>query len=281
MKTFSSFIKFLFLVLFSNCIHAQGTYMNIGGGYGIATASMTIGAEVNPGSTKQVKGTFGEGPAIMFAFGKKMNQNAGIGLDISYLLGNEKSVSYTYAYSYGDFYSGKYKVTMLRIAPALQISTAGKNKLYAKTGVVAGILGKLELKESALGSGYSGNVGITDVTTEYTGGIAIGFSGGVGGEFRLSDNLFLFTEISFIAQAWAPSESEITQYTVDGTDQLPFMTISQKKAEYESELSSSSISNSNEPKKRLKQYLPMSSIALNAGLHFKFSKKPAAVSPLH
>ena len=84
----------------------------------------------------------------------------------------------------------------------------------------------------------------------------------------------VYTEFGFIAQSWSPKKAELTKLTVNGVDKLPTLTASEKEVEFVDSYSYSNAGpgNPSTPSKSLKMYVPLSSVGLNVGLHFRFGK---------
>ena len=274
MKTIQTIIIFTgvtLLTLKTNYINAQGGYISIGAGYALSAASQSYG-EKSSGSNsdiKLVKGTLGKGINVGATFGTMINANVGIELSAGYLVGGKLKSSYSF--QSGVNYDDEISLRMLRLIPALKLTTgADKTKAYARGGVVVGLLGNGITKSND--KDQSG----TEIREEkFTGGVSIGFMGAMGAEFAMSAKSAFFTELCFIAQSWAPSKSKITKYTEDGDDLLSTLTVHEQQTEYSNHISSSSssVSTANEPAKALKVYLPMSSVGINVGVRFMLGGK--------
>jgi len=247
----------------SNSFAGDG-YISIGGGYGIATASQSLDVSGTSSSAELVKGTFGKGFQAGLVFGTMIRPNIGLELGASYLLGATIKSDYRTSSSYTDI--SQMSVKMLRLFPSIKImSGSGRTQLYLKAGMAVGLAGKISASSSY------GDFVLDEREEEYTGGIAIGFTGAVGADIPMSANSYFFAELNFIAQSWAPSKGEITAYRVNGVDALSTIPVSERETEYVS-----SLSNSNSTSQRLKFYVPMSSVGINVGFRFSLSKKAAA-----
>lgn len=250
-------------------MHAQGAYIGFGGGYHIATASQSL-ATSNTSSTseiKLVKGTFGKGIMPSLFFGTMLNTNVGIELGVGYLLGSKIKSSYSSSYGTSN-YEGSVKAYQL--IPTLRIcTTAEKVKLYSKSGVVICIAGNFTEMEKYT-SIFQGSTSMTEETIrKYTGGISIGFIGAAGGQFKISEKCSFFSEISFIAQSWAPSKGKTTSYIVNGQDELASLSAEEKETEFVSSISGTPPGSG----KSLKTYIPLSSVGINVGIQFALAKK--------
>ena len=154
------------------------------------------------------------------------------------------------------FKSYKSGQTFLRIAPIFGIS-----RLYAQ--YVEQNFGPLTLMKT------------TESSVEFSGGMAYGMFLSVGYEHNLGDKFGLSIELFTNMQRYSPSKSTLTQYTVDGVDMLPNMTVSQKQREFVKNLPEnySVDSNPNEPSKNLisnQSSFTFSSVGLKLGLSYRF-----------
>lgn len=260
-------------------------YVEVGGGYGLAAAAngytmQNSSTSFQTGSTSTMAAksgiSYGKGAQAFVVIGTMFNANVGAELGVSYLAGAKFKSTSTDTSDVGiDKRISTSSGTMLRLTPALRL-TAGKGnvKPYLKAGVVIGVSPKLKNQlDFPLGSGGAGNA-----EAETTGGISIGFSGGAGATFRLSNKLSFFSEVSIITQSWSPKKGVVTKYVSNGVDQLPTLTVSDKETEFVSSLTSTYSPgiypyDTTTPSKTLKTLLPFSSVGLNVGLHIGFGRK--------
>ena len=266
-------------LLLSN-LQAQGLYLGLGVGYGfpagkqadVEQTSTTSGSvTTNEYTTKNL--SLGKGINAGLYVGYMFNKNLGAELGISYLIGGKTTINDK---STGNNSSSTdeyiYKGNMIRFTPALKM-IIGENKLrpYMRIGMIVGIAGKLT-DEYNYTNTTPGSTSSGQVITEYTGGISLGFHGGLGINYALSDKLSLFGELAGNYQNWAPKKSEITTYTQDGADQLPSMTTYQKETEFLDSFTTTSNSPSNNgvPDQQTKFYLPFSSFGINIGIVLNF-----------
>lgn len=259
--------------------HSRKLYITIGGGYGLSTAPNSAYASVNStrnltGSTNEIlnsTGSFGRGMQFNGTFGYMFTENIGAELNIGYLLGSK--ITNTSKSNGYIFYEASSSGNMLRLTPTVRISV-GKNKIktFMRFGLVIGMLSKIEYS-SVANFTYSSTGQLSNEETEgySSGGVSLGFSAGLGANYKLTDRLSVFAEIALISQAWAPKKSVTTKYISNGIDRLATMNISEKESEYVSSYDNASSSTST-PTKRLKNYTPFSSIGINIGIHLAFGK---------
>lgn len=272
-------LAMLFIAVFIGAnTFAQGLYVNAGAGYGFPAACYLMEEDYTFNSTgadatwdyEIVKGSgsFGKGIQPGIIIGYMFNKNIGAELGVSYLLGGKIESKDEYHDFIGtEIRETMLKGTMLRFTPALKMTVGDGNvKPYMRAGLVIGALGKIKVTETETETGEyaSGN---EEREYEYKGGISLGFSGALGADFMLSDNIGLFAELGVITQSWAPKKGELTKYEVDGVDKLGEMDTYDKEIEFVDSYSESSGSvDENSPMKRLKMYFPFSSFSINVGI---------------
>lgn len=272
-------LAMLFIALFIGAnTFAQGLYVNAGAGYGFPAACFLLEEDytINSGNEfatwdyEIVKGSgsFGKGILPGIAVGYMFNKNIGAELGIGYLLGGKIKSKDQEIYSYGtETTETTLKGTMLRFTPALKMTVGDGNiKPYMRAGLVVGAAGKVKVTENYTGpDGEKSNT--EEQETEYKGGISLGFSGALGADIMLSDNIGFFAELGVITQSWAPKTGEITKYTVNGVDKLGELDTFEKETEFVDSFSNSSGSfDENSPMKSLKVYMPFSSFSINVGV---------------
>ena len=202
-----------------------------------------------------------------------INKNIGAELGLNYLTGSTyKGTNSKLPGSYTVDYTVKGK--MIRLIPALRLTTSGEGKLkpFMKLGLVIGL--KAKIISTEIFTEISTNK-VTEKNWDYTGGVALGAAFSTGINYNLNEKLSLFGEIGIISQSWAPKKSTLTKYTIDGADQLPPLTTSQTQTEYEYEYtqSSSTTPNTSEPSKALRKPYAFGSWGINVGICFSIGKK--------
>ncbi|MFN3446946.1 MAG: hypothetical protein ACK44D_14505 [Bacteroidia bacterium] len=241
-------------------------YFSFFGGKGLAAAPQTRGVNFNGTSYSIPKGNGSYGRGIQFggALGVFVGKNISTELEFSYLKSDEQTTTYNTP-------NGKMEdainASMVRLTPSIRISTGGeKVSLYTRIGWVCAL--NTNLKVAAIE-----NFNNTKYESEYesTGGFSQGFMGALGSNFMISDKVEFYTELAFIAQSWAPNKSTLTKYQVNGNSYLGALTQYSKEVEYVDSYTPPSSINYDESEKRLKEYLPFSSIGINIGLRIKLN----------
>jgi len=271
-------LKLLSLIIAFTCIlcvnnlFGQGAYVNINAGYGLNMSSQNLyyfdfynsTSGSNSYTYEQVNVSLGKGLNLGGAFGYMFNENIGVELGISYLLGGKSKAKNTYIGGTTDYtLSSK----MLRINPSLVIAS-GFEKInpYAKFGLVIG--------SGSIMCEYNDNDDgdILVMKMKLNGGIALGLSSGIGAMFNLSDNMSFFGELNMVNLSYAPTKGEVTEATYNGVDELPDLTTSEKEIEFVDSYTynSSNPPADSQPSKELKQKLPFGSFGVNIGLRINF-----------
>ncbi len=263
MKNYYSKSMLLVLAIFllTTTLFAQGSYLNIHAGYGFKAGSASTSESTSSNSSqtnKHVAFSFGKGLTMGAAFGHMFTKNIGAELGLSYLLGGKTEITDTYT---RDSYVSSISAKMLRINPSMIVSAGMENiNPYAKFGL---IIGKGSIK-SEYTETYNGDAYFTKI--KYNGGVAFGFSSAIGLMFRLGESLALITEVNMINLSYAPTKGEVTEATMNGVDQLPSMTTSQKEIKYVDKSVSTSSPTTSIPTERVKSKYPFGSFGINIGL---------------
>jgi opacity protein-like surface antigen len=264
-------------LLVSN-VKAQGLYLGIGGGYGFPAAKeanydrkVSLGSTSNTTDYTKVNLSLGKGVNAGFFVGYMFNKNLGAELGVSYLFGTKTTVLDEAS---GNNVSQKNeninKGSMLRLTPTLKMMVGeGKLQPYMKIGMIVGVASKYTAEYIGTITNPGGSSSSQEIY-EYTGGVSLGFHGGLGINYALSEKLSLFGEIAGNYQNWAPTKGELVTFTNDGVDELPLLTTYEKEVEFSNELTinSNTPANPGSPDQGLKFYLPFSSIGINIGLVF-------------
>jgi len=270
----------MFISLFSIAAYSQ-FYINVGGGYnlGIANQSLLHNYESTNNIEKMENVTTSLGKGLNFGLnlGYMFNGNIGIDLQCSYLLGDENAgeskSNYTFfSTNYYDYEKISVKNQIIRINPSLIIAS-GFDKLdpYAKFGVILGF-GSITL--NYLYEEYENNQ-LQDkevVKWKMDGGMAFGISSALGLMYHISDLISVYGELNLVGMSYAPKKGVMTEYTINGTDQLPGLSTDDKEIDFVDDITYDydNPPSSAEPMKELKFYFPYSSIGLNIGVRFSF-----------
>lgn len=141
---------------------------------------------------------------------------------------------------------------------------------FVRTGFSLGFAALRETIETE--SSFS-NPNPVNTTTKkeirYSGNASFGAYIGLGASVRLSPRLALVSEAITYIQNWSPKRSEITEYTINGVDQLPNTSTYLTQTEYVSTLDAYSAgSDPNVPRKSLRTAEPFSSFMITLGLRY-------------
>jgi hypothetical protein len=268
------FIALTLLFIVKNA-NAQ-LFITAGGGYGFSANKQMIGWEYtsdpNSDTYTGVYGTFGQGMQLGVNFGYSLCEYGGLEIGYSFLhpLNNQiYSLKYDDRSDTGMIVTGtdEYGLQMHRIIIGGRFHYGdGGFKPYMRGGIVLGVGGKLSHGDYRTYETSSGST-TSNQFTEYTGGLAFGYTAGFGAHYAFSDMIGLYFEASYIGQNWAPEKSLITRYDIDGVDQLPNMTTRDKETVFVEELTfTSAAPNDNAPDEDIKSYLPLSTIGINFGV---------------
>lgn len=248
-------------------------------GYGIPATGQVVGVNsesnnpANTFSTENVRGSFGSGLNAGIYFGYWFSDVVGAQLGVNYILGKKYTFTDNSVVSSNvtDDTKDEVAARSLRLTPALRVGFGhGDVHPYMLGGFTIGMMNKItdDMNET---STNPGGTDITDVSTEYTGGISVGPFAAVGLNFHLTEKLLFSAEITSYFANWAPTKGEITKATVNGADQLSNMTTNQKQFEYVNSVDQTMNTSNGQPTQRLKNYYPLNSVGITIGLHFEFN----------
>jgi hypothetical protein len=286
------------LMFFTGSALAQSIYFRAGGGYGLPVAAAILGEKTqytssydglnttNSSSTKVVAGSYGAGANFNFAVGYKFNENFIFELNTYYLISNKyKTFNNSTNHNTSDplFPSTYYdndnisrSAKGLFFNPSFIFSAGfGKAAPYGRFGIIAGSP-KVTEKESIF---YNGDgIDSTERTSVYSKGIAIGFQGAIGMNWKLSEKFDIYTELNFISMTYYPEEKNITKdINGDGfsvTDILPGMYMSQKQTLFKKKFDPSTVNtDSAKPQVLNRIATPLSSVSLQIGIRYNLWKK--------
>jgi hypothetical protein len=261
-------------LLFSHTSNAQ-VYINAGIGYGAPALREMLVVDYNETDNSEtyagVYSSLGQGFQPHIAFGYKFNPNVGLEFGYGYLLGGKVKGEINDASS-PNVETGTQEMwaRMHQFMIGARVTASeGSFQPYMRIGMAFGVGGRIynETETTTSGPAFSSSYHMME---EYYGGLAFGFTGGLGVHYHTSDMFAIFLEASMVAQNYSPNNSEITTLDVDGQDQLGSMTIRQKETEYVKEYTVTGPPNDGQPDQDLRFFLPMSSIGLTAGVHFYF-----------
>ena len=275
-------------LLFGSQVSAQGLYFETNSSFNLPLGSQEIGGNstynyeenmvdgtyFSSSSQEQIRGSFGQGVYLGLSMGYMITPTIGFELkaeqQLAYSVNSISRYSSTtvdpwsgnssYVSSYEETVSG----SMTRLTPSFVFQLPGtKFSPYAQFGAILGF-GKI------MGQYEDIDTDVTQGTYIMNGGLALGMNGEFGLNIKFTEKLSLNTGLSFSALSYAPARGELIEYSENGVDMLPQMSVSEKEVEFTSEVSSNSNSstNQNEPDQMLKMWFPFSAVGLNIGLKF-------------
>jgi hypothetical protein len=280
-------ISSLMIILLSGSLLAQGIYLRAGGGYGLPVATASLGQlnlrsdinNVNSNSIENVTGSYGSGTNFNFALGYKFNENFSFEISTQYLMSNKYKTGnvYTYtntSYTYVDNYNTTTSAKALFFNPSF-IFTAGSGKMkpYGRFGFVLG-----SPKVSGMQSIYYNGDGVESSQTkwEFSKGLSLGLLGAIGMNWKINEKFDFYTEINYTSMSYYAGEYNLTQdkNLLTGFDNLPNMTVSQKRTIYKNKFDPGAVNNDNtKPQVALKEATPFSSLSLQVGIRIPLWKK--------
>lgn len=272
-KLFQLLMVMLLSIFITSTTNAQGLYFHVNTGYNFNMSSQTIYMEfidISNGSSgnnyytvEDIFVSLGKGLNFGGTIGFMFSEYVGMELGLSYLMGMKTAAERTW-HGGTETETETISSKMLRIIPAIVITPGleGVNP-YAKFGIVIGN-GSINYEYEAT---YDGN--ITFAKVKFNGGMALGLNSAVGVQFVFSDILGMFAEINMVNMSYAPTKGEITEFTDNGIDQLPNMTVSDKEFEFVNEITHSYEADppeESQPTEMLKYKYPFGSVGVHVGL---------------
>jgi hypothetical protein len=268
-------------------LSAQGFYLRAGTGYGLPAATTSLGLQAihnenvtsaspsNVYSTKEISGSYGSGLNLSIGAGYVFTQNFIFDLDVIYLGGRKYQTNNLYNYTTDTFKGSETDrfsswATGLLFNPSFVFSAGfGKAAPYGRFGIIAGSprINKTESYYNDL----DGTV-TRDETWVYKGGLAVGYSAGIGMNWKITDKLDFYTEANFTGMTYYAKEGDLTKYIYDGTDQLSQLTEYQKKILYLKTYDPMTPYDATKPQLTTKTGSPLSSFSINVGIRFTLVK---------
>jgi len=196
-------------------------------------------------------GSFGEGIQPALGFGYLFNNNVGIELNGSYLIGRKFSHEHTegtITEAHDKWGEG------ILISPSMIIQVPMKSVTpYARFG---GTLGIVKVKEKETESGTGAHTG--ENLTEHSGRFATGLNGALGVKFKAGKKIDIYGELFASGMNYGPEKRENTQ-AFDGETIASTVT-------YEEDFPTNSANT------ELRPYFPFSNFGLNIGVTLNFGK---------
>lgn len=267
--------KFFFTVtaiLAGTAAMAQGPSVSVNVGYGLGTPSEVLGVESEPAQVANIYGTLGSGLNFGVTPGYMLSEHFGMEIGINYFMGTEVMMNKD-TDANGSVNTEYAKSNQLRIMPNLIFSTGTENNLsaYAKAGLVLPVMGTTfsRVDDTGASSGPFPSPAY-NYEAETKGQFTLGFSGSLGGAYKLSDGVSLFAELSSVNMRIKGKKTSITSYEYAGQNVLGTMNTSDKEIEYVDDYNTAVAQNNNEPTKALAPKTNFGAIFLNIGVKFNF-----------
>lgn len=272
------------LLILSVQSFAQGIYIRAGSGYGLPAATAILGENrlirqeydatggLSYESTSEiVRGSYGAGPVFDASIGYKFNENFIFELGLQYLAGRKYETSYrNYYIDIGMSTMSENVVTSysrgLYFNPSFVFSAGfGKQAPYARFGILAASPKIIQREES-----YDDGDGITtsDITWEYSGGIAIGFQTAVGVNWKITERLDIYTESSFLSMTYYARKGTMTENIYNGTDVLDQLIVAAREIEYRKKVDYIPQPDPDSPTQEVRFASPFSYVSARVGIRF-------------
>ncbi|MCW3464805.1 outer membrane beta-barrel protein [Chitinophaga nivalis] len=263
------------LLLFTTTAAAQSTapYLIFKTTYGFAGNPQKINeAEVTvqgKAYTKGIYGSYGKGVNFQLGIGKMINPNFGFEVNVEYLMGQKMRAYYN---GTEDSINGDvtdYARSVL-FKPLIVIRNSGDLlSIYTKLGLAIAV--NTRRHEHVNVQFITDAQGIQLVTTSQEQAKAkVGFSACFGLSFRVAEAISLFTEINGQMLSLSIDRGHYTQNTINGVDQLPQLTTSQKSWVYRKSGFFDAPNDPNQPEPRLYNPANASYIGIGVGILYHF-----------
>lgn len=208
-----TFGAFLAAVLFysTGVVQAQSFYISASAGYHLPSATQAVYSE----QPKLERVSLGKGFRFNALAGYHFNKTIGVELGASYLLGSATELRYDGRPMDGPLTVAQYSGKGWSIVPALVVSTElEKITVYAKFGVLLSFL-NTEITTMTTASNFGGMPSESKFINNYTGGLTLGYTGGLGVSYPLSQSVAVFAEATLLSQSHYPTKREDTT-TING-----------------------------------------------------------------
>ena len=257
-------------ILFTGTLSAQ-FYISAKVGYGFGAQKTVLGQTSTYGTSSENNwGSLGQSFAPALKLGFLANDNLGFELGLNYFMGAELT-AYDVTTPLGSLMATA-KSNQFRIIPSFVYKT--DIGIYGKFGLVLPVSGStvVNMEETEVATATTTN---TEITTY--GMFSVGYSGVVGYNLSLNDNMNLFFELEYLGLNIKANNSEVTALIINEADNLLGMDEYTKKTEFVDKLTP--ISNNEEwntnfdrskPKEELRTVKGYSSFGINVGFTYSF-----------
>ncbi len=256
----------------------KGAYVGLNAGYGAAAGAANVLNIENSSNTstidetEAIKFSFGKGVNAGLSFGYMFNENIGAELGVQYLIGGK--TKYTETNASGGFgsstFTGDVSAKMVQIKPTIVLATSMKNMTpYAKLGMVIGS-GKITQNNQSTSTG-GGATFTTAQKAELKGGMAIGFTAGMGLNFSVNDKLSINGEVNMVNMQYSPKKGTVIAYSENGVDKLSTLSVRDREIEFSKKVTTTSTPRPNTlPSQETSIAMPFGSIGINVGVKYNF-----------
>ncbi|WP_430406907.1 outer membrane beta-barrel protein [Fluviicola sp.] len=253
--------------------------LGISAGYGIGSPGHVMGTNTvstsSSYSEKNIYGTLGNGIQANLTPGYMFGEHFGIELGLNGFFGSKTTIDEV-SVPTGD-YEHTQSSTQFRISPAFVIKSGGeKISVYARTGLVLPLMGsvKSEINDA------TNPALVTVMELKTSGKVSLGYTGAVGLNVHFGKKLGFFAEVGANSLRVKSKDTELTKYTVNGTDVLGNVPTYSKETKYVDELTNTSNNTSTNPsgtdansaKEDLRQIANFSNFFIQVGFKITFGE---------
>lgn len=270
-----NFLVLLIYLTLTSTSQKLYTCVKLGYSESLASSNITTHYFINSNVIEEsiVKGSFGRGANVTVDLGYNLKEHLALELSIN----GFKGLKYKGLASKDllTFYKTEIEAAMLRLAPAIKFNILSKSNWqpFVRFGAVIRLFGAI--KSRTLYEDNSSGIS-TETVLRQNKGLSLGVITALGFTKQLSPRFKFVTELSVIAQSWAPTNADVISYKVNGVDQYESLKSSQKHIHYLKKTNNSNYS-AYKPMEQLRHYHPFSSIGINIGINYTFGKNIAQV----
>jgi hypothetical protein len=271
----------LLLISLSTQVIAQAVTIDLTGGYcaPIAPGTRAINRTVyeipvapyyftSEATVKTV--SFGKGGQVALGFNWYSKKNIGFGIKLNAMISSP--FAYTtrvyYINSYVADYSFTDKPFCFQFIP--HFSFRHEFKVVNPVIEAGMIIGIASIKQDYHATYLGHNV---YSSSRDFGGAMLGFYTSAGLSFNVSKVVKIMLAVTCTAGSYSPKKWEVTKYTYDGINQLPYMPASRKSGQYVDSEVNPGPPSSNQPGKEVKYSAAFSNVGFSTGLSFVIGAK--------
>jgi len=235
-------------------------YFKASVGYGLGINGELVENTDKDGNITNTQSKLGTGFGFSASAGYQLFPHLGFEMGIGYFTGIKTNLFSSY---YG---SETNNGTIIQCVPSVVFaSRLGHFHPYLKLGLILA-LPEVYAETTEIDK-YSPNQATTDSKFKYYNGLALGVQTVMGCTVPLSNSRFsIFAEVSFSNVGYFPERYQKYAQTVNGTDDLSKLTISDKQSIYKTKLSNTTTNPSDQPSYYLQTLIHFNTLAFNIGL---------------